>query len=339
VTASGGREEPSGGEAREPESVRTVTVVGTGLIGGGWVAHFLRRGYDVIAHDTEPGAQDRLNAMVDRAWPTLERLGLADGARRDRLGFSGSLTEAVSAADFVQESVPERLDVKIRVLADIDAAAPEGVVVASSTSGYTMTDMQSACRTPGRFVVGHPFNPPYLIPLVEVVGGRATDPATVTWADRFYRHAGKTPLVLDRELPGFIANRLQEALWREALHMVAAGEATVGQLDASIAHGPGLRWALLGPCLTFHLAGGPGGMAHMLDQFGPALLDPLTRLDPPELTDELRDRMVAGSEAAAGGRSVAELEEERDAFLVDLLLLLERHAQRWGRRPAPPHRG
>ncbi|MDW6065703.1 3-hydroxyacyl-CoA dehydrogenase NAD-binding domain-containing protein [Streptomyces sp. FXJ1.4098] len=325
-------------ERRDPESVRTVAVVGTGLIGGGWAAHFLRMGYDVIAYDTGPGAQDRLNALVDRAWPTLRRLGLADGARRDRLGFSDSLTEAVSAADFVQECVPERLDVKIGVLADIDAAAPDGVVVASSTSGYTMTDMQSACRTPGRFVVGHPFNPPYLIPLVEVVGGRATDPAAVTWADRFYRHAGKTPLVLDRELPGFIANRLQEAQWREALHMVAAREATVGQIDTAIAHGPGLRWALLGPALTFHLAGGHGGMAHMLDQFGPSLHDPLTRLDPPEFTDELRERVVAGCEAAAGGRSVAELEEERDAFLVDLLLLLERHFGRWGRRPAPPHR-
>ncbi|NUS85554.1 3-hydroxyacyl-CoA dehydrogenase NAD-binding domain-containing protein [Streptomyces sp. NBS 14/10] len=325
-------------ERRDPESVRTVAVVGTGLIGGGWAAHFLRMGYDVIAYDPGPGAQDRLNALVDRAWPTLKRLGLADGARRDRLGFSDSLTEAVSAGDFVQECVPERLDVKIGVLADIDVAAPDGVVVASSTSGYTMTDMQSACRTPGRFVVGHPFNPPYLIPLVEVVGGRATDPAAVTWADRFYRHAGKTPLVLDRELPGFIANRLQEAQWREALHMVAAGEATVGQIDTAITHGPGLRWALLGPALTSHLAGGHGGMAHMLDQFGPSLHDPLTRLDPPEFTDELRERIVAGCEAAAGGRSVAELEEERDAFLVDLLLLLERHTGRWGRRSAPPHR-
>ncbi|WP_413798969.1 3-hydroxyacyl-CoA dehydrogenase NAD-binding domain-containing protein [Streptomyces iranensis] len=333
--AAGEWEKPARGGMREPESVRTVAVVGTGLIGGGWAAHFLRMGYDVIAHDPAPGALDGLNALVDRAWPAVERLGLADGARRDRLSFTGSLPEAVSVADFVQESVPERLDTKVRVLAAIDAAAPRGVVVASSTSGFAMTDMQTACRTPGRFVVGHPFNPPYLIPLVEVVGGRATDPATVAWADRFYRHTGKTSLTLDRELPGFIANRLQEALWREVLHMVAAGEATVGQVDTAIAHGPGLRWALLGPCLTSHLAGGPGGMAHMLDQFGPGLLDPLTRLDAPELTDELYERMVTGSEEAAGGRSVAELVEERDAFLIDLLLLLERHTRRWGRRAEP----
>jgi carnitine 3-dehydrogenase len=202
------------------------------------------------------------------------------------------------------------------------------VVVSSSTSGFAMTDMQVGCARPERFVVGHPFNPPYLIPLVEIVGGKATAPSTVTWAERFYRHAGKVPLTMEHELPGFVGNRLQEALWREALHMVATGEATVEQIDASIAHGPGLRWALMGPCLTFHLAGGPGGMAHMLDHFGPALLEPWTRLAAPPLTAELRDRMVAGCESAAAGRTVAELERRRDDFLVDLLLVLDRHATR-----------
>jgi carnitine 3-dehydrogenase len=260
-------------------------------------------------------------------WPVLERLGLAIDARPDRVRVTGSIAEAVSTADFVQESVPERLDVKVRVLAEIDVAAREGVVVASSTSGLAMTDMQAECRAPERFVVGHPFNPPYLIPLVEVVGGDATDPAVVAWADRFYRHAGKTPLTLDEEVPGFIANRLQEAVWREALHMVASGEATVAQIDTAVTRGPGLRWALMGPCLTFHLAGGAGGMAAMLDQFGPTLLDPLTRLDAPELTEQLRSQMVAGTEAVADGRSVTALEAERDAFLVDLLALVERHVR------------
>ncbi|MEU7861387.1 3-hydroxyacyl-CoA dehydrogenase NAD-binding domain-containing protein [Nonomuraea sp. NPDC049141] len=314
-----------------PESVTVVAVVGTGVIGGGWAAHFLRMGYDVVAFDPGPQAEERLTALVDNAWPTLERLGLAAGASRDRLRFTGSLDEAVSGAGFVQESTPENLDAKVRVLADIDAAAPPGVVVASSTSGFAMTDMQSGCRTPDRFVVGHPFNPPYLIPLVEVVGGKATSAAAVDWADRFYRVAGKVSLKMDRELPGFIGNRLQEALWREALHMVAAGEATVDQLDASIAYGPGLRWALMGPCLTFHLAGGPGGMSHMLDHFGPALLEPWTRLQAPPLTPSLRDQMVSGCAAEAAGRSIEQLERERDDFLVDLLLLLERHAERWGR--------
>jgi carnitine 3-dehydrogenase len=174
-------------------------------------------------------------------------------------------------------------------------------------------------------VVGHPFNPPYLIPLVEVVGGERTDPDAVSWAERFYTAAGKISLTMEREVPGFVGNRLQEALWREALHMVSSGQATVQQIDDSIAHGPGLRWAIMGPMLTFHLAGGPGGMGHMLDHFGPALLEPWTRLEAPELTPELRDRVVAGTTEVAGGRSVAELERKRDAFLVDLLLLLERH--------------
>jgi carnitine 3-dehydrogenase len=309
----------------EPEEVRTVAVVGTGVIGGGWAAHFLRRGYDVVAWDPGPDARSRLDALLDTAWPALERLGLAEGSTRDRLHWADSLEEALARADFVQESSPEVLDRKVALLAEIDRLTDPAVVIASSTSGLLMTDMAVDCGHPGRLVVGHPFNPPYLIPLVEVVGGERTDPDAVTWAERFYTAAGKTSLTMEQEVPGFVGNRLQEALWREALHMVSSGQATVQQIDDSIAHGPGLRWAIMGPMLTFHLAGGPGGMAHMLDHFGPALLEPWTRLEAPELTPELRDRVVAGTTEAAGGLTVAELERRRDAFLVDLLLLLERH--------------
>ena len=181
-------------------------------------------------------------------------------------------------ADVVQENAPEDGAVKRGVLADIDRAARPEVIIASSTSGFAMTMLQADCAHPERCVVGHPFNPPYLIPVVEVVGGERTDPAAVDWLTAFYASTGKRPLRLSRELPGFVGNRLQEAMWREALHMVAAGEATVEEIDASIAFGPGLRWALMGPCLTFHLAGGGGGMAHMLDHFGAALLEPWTRL-------------------------------------------------------------
>ncbi|GAB3895446.1 hypothetical protein GCM10029964_075340 [Kibdelosporangium lantanae] len=264
-----------------PSSVRTVAVVGTGVIGGGWAAHFLRMGYDVVAYDPYPS---RVAELVANAWPALSQLGLADGASPSRLSVVDSLAAAVSTADFVQESTPEDLAAKVEVLRTIDLHTPTDVVVASSTSGFAMTDMQVSCVHPERFVVGHPFNPPYLIPLVEVVGGASTDPASVSWAASFYALAGKKPLVMDHELPGFIGNRLQEAMWREALHMVAAEEATVTQIDASIAYGPGLRWAQMGPCLTFHLAGGQGGMAHMLDHFGPALLEPWTRLSAPPLT-------------------------------------------------------
>jgi carnitine 3-dehydrogenase len=188
-----------------------------------------------------------------------------------------------------------------------------------------MSDMVVAAANPGRFVVGHPFNPPYLIPLVEIVGGKATDPAVVAWAETFYAHAGKVCLTMDREVPGFVGNRLQEALWREALHMIDSGQATVQQIDDSIAYGPGLRWALMGPMLTFHLAGGQGGMAHMLDHFGPALLEPWTRLEAPALTPRLRDMVVAGVNQSVGDTTIDELQRQRDEFLADLLLLLAKH--------------
>jgi carnitine 3-dehydrogenase len=307
-----------------PEEVRRVAVIGTGVIGGGWAAHFLRLGLDVQAWDPAPGAEERLHDLVARAWDALGPLGRVDGADPARLGFAPTLAAALDGVALVQESTPEQLDAKVATLAAIDALADPDVVIASSTSGFAMTDLQRGCRHPERCVVAHPFNPPYLIPLVEIVGGAQTDPAVVDWAVAFYAAAGKRPLRLTRELPGFVGNRLQEALWREALHMVAAGEATVEEIDASITYGPGLRWAQMGPCLTFHLAGGPGGMAHMLDHFGPALLEPWTRLAAPPLTPELRDRMVEGCLDEADGRSISELERERDAFLVELLALVER---------------
>jgi carnitine 3-dehydrogenase len=307
----------------EPGAVRRVGVVGAGVIGAGWAAHFLRMGLDVQAYDPAPGAEERLRALVDRAWPSLERLGLRPGADRARLSFSPDLAVALDGVEVVQESTPEQLEAKVASLAAIDAVVPPDVVVASSTSGFAMSDLQRDCAYPERTVVGHPFNPPYLIPLVEVVGGTHTAADVVDWTVAFYDAVGKRPLRMTRELPGFVGNRLQEALWREALHMVAAGEATVEEIDASIAHGPGLRWAQMGPCLTFHLAGGQGGMAHMLDHFGPALLEPWTRLEAPPLTRELRDRMVDGCLREADGRSIADLERERDAFLVGLLALLD----------------
>ncbi|HEU0318571.1 MAG TPA: 3-hydroxyacyl-CoA dehydrogenase NAD-binding domain-containing protein, partial [Solirubrobacteraceae bacterium] len=283
-----------------PEAVQTVAVVGIGVIGAGWAAHFLRMGYDVVAWDPAPGAADRLR-------------------------FAGSLAEAADGAEFIQESAPEVLDLKIALLAELDAATPADVVISSSTSGFMMSDMAARATAPGRFVVGHPFNPPYLIPLVEVVGGRRTDEAAVAWAEKFYIRTGKVCLTMDHEVPGFVGNRLQEALWREALHMIDSGQATVQQIDDAIAYGPGLRWAQMGPMLTFHLAGGQGGMAHMLDHFGPALLEPWTRLDAPELTPRLRDLVVTGVGESVGDVTVQQLARERDEFLADLLLLREKH--------------
>jgi carnitine 3-dehydrogenase len=308
----------------DPGQVKRVGVVGAGVIGGGWALHYLRMGLDVDVYDPAPDAQRDLLTRLEEKWPLLQRIGLAEGASPDRLSVKTDLAAAVAGADVVQENSPEDLSVKRGVLAAIGRVAPADIVIASSTSGFTMTTLQAGCASPQRCVVGHPFNPPYLIPLVEVVGGELTDPAAVDWLADFYAAAGKRPLRLTRELPGFVGNRLQEALWREALHMVAAGEATVEEIDEAIAFGPGPRWAQMGPCLTFHLAGGNGGMAHMLDHFGAALLEPWTRLAAPPLTEQLRERMVEGCARLANGRSVAELERERDEFLAALLGLVQR---------------
>jgi len=302
------------------EAAEHVACIGAGVIGGGWAALYLAQGFDVTVWDPREGSDQSVRQTVDLAWESLTKLGLAKGASLDRLNFATTLAEAVASADFIQESAPERLDLKRSVLMELDRATDPGVVIASSTSGYGMTEMAvEAGRAPERLVVGHPFNPPYLIPLVEVAGGDRTAEAAVLWASDFYRRAGRFVLELDKEVPGFVGNRLQEALWREALHMVAAGEASVEEIDAAIREGPGLRWALMGPCLTFHLAGGTGGMAHMLDHFGPALESPWTRLSAPPLTAELRDRMVEGCEAEADGRSAETLVRERDAGLVAIL--------------------
>ncbi len=303
-----------------------IGIVGTGVIGGGWALHFLAQGLDVVAFDPHPQARGRMDRLTETAWPALEKLGLKPGASLRRLRYADTLEDAVADVDVVQESTPEHLESKVEVFRRMDAAAPPDTLLLSSTSGLSMSDMQVACAHPERTAVGHPFNPPYLIPLVEVVGGRRTSTATVDRAAAFYSAHGKRVVKLRKELPGFIAARLQEAMWREMLHMVANDEATVQEIDEAIVAGPGLRWAIMGPGLTFHVAGGEGGMAHVLDQFGPALKWPWTRLEAPELTDDLRRRMIEGCEEEAGGRSIAELIRERDDTLIEILRTIERRA-------------
>jgi carnitine 3-dehydrogenase len=309
---------------QEPEGVRRVTNVGGGAIGGGWSAHFLAWGYDVTTYLHDAAEEAPLRQLVETAWVSLEALGLAEGASMGRLRCTTDLAEACAEAEFVQESVPENLALKQAVYEKLGDLVPQDVVIASSTSGLSMTDIQARCATPERTVVAHPFNPPYLLPLVEMIGGAKTSPDTVAWAAAFYRLSGKVPLVMNKEIPGFIATRLQEALWREALHMVANGEATVEQIDLAIVNGPGPRWAVLGPCMAFHVASGEGGMAHNLDHFGPALKLPWTRLEAPELTQELRDRMVEGCNRVAGAQDFATLAAERDAGLVAIARALSR---------------
>lgn len=307
-----------------PDQVRQVAVVGAGVIGGGWVPHFLRMGLDVVVHDPSPNAEKRVLEILDLAWPTMERLGLRDGASRDRLLFEPSLEAAVANADVIQESSPERLAAKQDLFARLDDASRPDAVIISSTSGLRMTDIQAQCARPERTVIGHPFNPPYLVPLVEVVGGELTDPDVVDWTVAFFDTHGKCAIKMDMEVLGLITSRIQEAMWREMLHMVAEGEATVEQIDKAIVEGPGLRWAIMGPALTFHLAGGRGGIAHTLDQFEPALKEPWSRLVAPDLTDELRQRVIDGCEREAAGRSVDEMAAARDACLVEIMEVRER---------------
>ncbi len=304
---------------RDVSQVRRIASIGGGPIGGGWTAFFLSRGFDVTSYLHEPAEEPAFRSIVETAWQSLVELGLAPGASLDRLSITSDLGAAVGDADFVQESAPEILNVKQALYKSLGEIVPADVIISSSTSGLTMTDIQRDCSTPGRTVVGHPFNPPYLLALVEIVGGDRTDPQAVGWARDFYLQCGKQPVVLNRDIPGFIATRLQEALWREALHMVANGEATPEQIDTALINGPGPRLALMGQCMAFHVACGEGGMATNLDQFGPALKLPWTRLQAPELTKELRDAMVEGCDGMAAGRHFEELARQRDRGLVAIL--------------------
>ncbi|ARS51745.1 3-hydroxyacyl-CoA dehydrogenase NAD-binding domain-containing protein [Kushneria konosiri] len=311
---------------RADASENTLAVIGCGVIGSGWAARALAAGMRVQAWDPDPDAVRRFQKNIDTAWPALVRRGLAGGASREALHFFTDLDRALQGADLVQENAPERLVIKQTLLADIDARVPEQVLIGSSTSGITASELQAQChRAPGRVIVAHPFNPVYLLPLVELVGGQHTHRDQMESARAQYERLGMRPLIVRREIEGHIADRLMEALWREALHLVNDGVATTEEVDAAIVYGAGLRWSLMGTFLTFHLAGGEGGMRHMLEQFGPALKQPWTRLEAPELTPELIERVASGSEFQAGGRSVAALEARRDRFLGELLEVVERY--------------
>jgi carnitine 3-dehydrogenase len=303
----------------DPESVTRVSSLGAGPIGGGWTAHFLARGYDVTAYLHDEGETDAFMSILNTAWVSLTALGLSPGASMDRLRIVTDLEEALDGAEFVQESGPERLEIKQALYKKMGAILPSSVVIGSSTSGLMMSDIQVDCITPERTVIGHPFNPPYLLPLVEIVGGNKTAPEAVAWAGKFYKVAGKAPLMMKKEIPGFVATRLQEALWREALHMVANDEATPEDIDIALMNGPAPRMAAQGQCMAFHVACGEGGMATNLDQFGPALKLPWTRLEAPELTKDLRDRMVDGCNAVAKGQHFEDMVAQRDREIVGVL--------------------
>lgn len=300
----------------EVKDIRRVALVGGGVIGSGWAARCLAHGLDVIATDPAPGAEAKIRAGIANAWPALTELGLKPGADQKRFAFAKDLEHAVADADFIQESAPENDELKRKLHARIDAAARPATVIASSSSGLLPSNFQADCKHPERVLVGHPFNPVYMLPLVEVLGGKKTSPAAIDTAVAFYKRIGMRPLEVKVEVPGYIADRLQEALWREALHLIADGVCTTGDIDDAIRFGPGLRWSFFGTCLIYHLAGGDEGMAHFMDHFGPALELPWTNLKGPALTPELTRRMVEGTKAQAAGKSVKELERFRDDCLI-----------------------
>ncbi len=299
--------------------IKTFAALGSGVIGSGWVARALANGLDVVAWDPAPGAEEALRKRIANAWPALEKQGLKPGAAQSRLRFVATIEECVRDADFIQESAPERLELKLDLHGKISAAAKPDALIASSTSGLLPSEFYESSSHPERCIVGHPFNPVYLLPLVEIVGGKNTAPEAIEAAKQVYSALGMQPLHVRKEVPGFIADRLLEALWREALHLVNDGVATTGEIDDAIRFGAGLRWSFMGTFLTYTLAGGDAGMRHFMAQFGPALQLPWTYLPAPELTEGLIDAVVDGTTEQRGERSIASLERYRDDCLLAVL--------------------
>jgi 3-hydroxyacyl-CoA dehydrogenase len=302
--------------------IRRIAVIGTGVIGASWTALFLAKGLDVVATDIAPDAEASLRRFVDMAWPALKRLGLAPNASQSRLTFTADFLTAVKGADLVQENGPERIEFKRKLYGQLDGVLPPDVIIASSSSGLTMSEIQTACPShPERCLIGHPFNPPHLIPLVEIVGGAKTSEDTIQRASEFYTALGKQTVRLHKEVPGHVANRLQAALAREVYHLVAEGVVSVADVDAALCWGPGLRWGIMGQVLLNHLGGGQGGIEHFFQQFTGPITAWWKVLGSPQLTPELQQKLVDGVRAEAGSRSIDGLAAERDEVLLGLLEL------------------
>jgi 3-hydroxyacyl-CoA dehydrogenase len=302
--------------------IRRVAVIGTGVIGASWTALFLANGLEVVATDVAPDAEAALKRFVAAAWPALQRLGLAPGASQNKVTFTAALAAAVKDADLVQENGPERIDFKRTLYRQLDELLPADVIIASSSSGLTMSEIQSACeKHPERCVIGHPFNPPHLVPLVEIVGGAKTSESTIQRAAEFYTSLGKRTVRLNKEVPGHVANRLQAALAREVYYLVADGVVSVADVDTALCWGPGLRWGIMGQVLLNHLGGGQGGIEHFFQQFTGPMTAWWKVLGSPQLTPEVQKKLIDGVHAEVGSRSVSELEAERDEVLLGLIEL------------------
>ena len=304
---------------------KIVTIVGAGVIGAGWAARMLACGLIVKAYDPSAKARKQLLSNTKIALKSLQRLGLNKNAKLSNLKIYSDLRESLHSTTFVQENAPENEKLKKKLLKDIDKLLPKNIIIASSSSGLLPTRIQSLCNYPERVCIGHPFNPVYLLPLVELVSGKQTKKNTITMAKKFYEEIGMKPLIVKKEIEGYISDRLQEALWREALHIIKDGVASTQDVDDAIVYGPGLRWSFMGVCLTFHLAGGQTGMKHMLEQFGPALKLPWTKLKAPKLDAKLKKLMISGTKKQSGKYSIKDLEVQRDIFLIEIMKTLNKY--------------
>lgn len=313
--------------------IKTFAVLGAGVIGSGWAARALANGLDVVAWDPAPNGEQTLRANIANAWPALERVGLKPGASQSRLKVVKTVEEAVKDADFIQESAPEREDLKRKLHAQVTKDCKPNAIIGSSTSGLLPTDFYSDAVNPDRCLVGHPFNPVYLLPLVEVVKGKKTSQDAADAAAKIYAAIGMHPLKLNSEVPGFVADRLLEAMWRESLHMINEGVATTQEIDDAVRFGCGIRFSFMGSFLIYTLAGGDAGMRHFMAQFGPALELPWTKLVAPKLTDQIIDRVVEGTEKQLGTRSIKQLERYRDDAIISVLDAIAGAKKRHGLRP------
>ncbi|MFY0312298.1 3-hydroxyacyl-CoA dehydrogenase NAD-binding domain-containing protein [Leisingera sp. D0M16] len=299
-----------------------TAVLGAGTIGASWTALFLASGRSVAVYDPAEGAEDTVRAYIDQAWQTMSELGLTARGNPDRVTFRTSAREAVEGAGFIQENVPERLPVKHALFAEIEPGIAPDAIVASSASGLTLGQMQAGWEHPGRFILGHPFNPPHLIPLVEVMGNGLTDPDVVPAAEQFYKDIGKVTIRVNKEVPGHVANRLQAAVWREAIHLVLSGVASVGDVDKAMSAGPGLRWAVMGPTALFSLGAGSGGLAAFCEHFSDTFNGWWADLGSPQLTPEVSQTLAEGLAEATGDMSVEQLAAQRDAKIAKLQSVL-----------------
>src|SRR5271154_6887665 len=307
--------------------IRHVAIIGTGVIGASWSALFLAKGLEVTATDVAPNAEAALRRFVDAAWPALKRLGLSAGASQSNLKFTAALAEAVKGADLVQENGPERIDFKKKLYGQLDELLPPDVIIASSSSGLTMSEIQlGAASHPERCVIAHPFNPPHLVPLVEIVGGAKTSEATIRRAAEFYTSIGQRTVRLNKEMPGHVANRLQAALAREVYHLVAEGVVSAADVDTALCWGPGLRWGVMGNMMLTHLGGGPGGIELFFAQFSGPMTAWWKTLGSPVLTPEVQKKLIDSVHAEAGSRSIGELAAERDEVLLGLIELRKKAA-------------